>query len=162
MNRKLSLAEILNFANTIADTEERRSFLQQYDCSVLRMLIIMIYDMNLKWDLPSGEPPFVKNTELDSYGTLYGQLKKLIMFHAGARPDIPPMKKQMLFIQLLESIHPADAELLIKIKDQDYTKFGSNNWKSIYPKLQRNFLRTTFPGIHVLPLNTEVSDEQVI
>jgi hypothetical protein len=45
------------------------------------------------------------------------------------RADLPSLKRESIFISLLENIHPSEADLMLAIKDQDLTR--------LYPNLTR-------------------------
>jgi hypothetical protein len=51
---------------------------------------------------------------------------------------LKPLRREALFIEFLESIDPEDADLINTIKDK----------KLPYPKLTRELILKTFPGIY--------------
>lgn len=59
---------------------------------------------------PLGMTPVVFATEFRRF-YLFEKAKQL-----------PPIKKEQLFIQLLESIHPSEAKILCAVKDQTINK----------------------------------------
>lgn len=78
-----------------------------------------------KMVLPEGEPPFkpadqpIGMTDTN----LHAEAKKMAVF---IRKDLTPIKRETLFVGLLESIHPSEAKVLIAMKDQKLTKLYKN------------------------------------
>lgn len=84
-----------------------------------------------KFILPSDEPPFKKAAEpmgMTPAQFIY-ETKKFYIF---CRKDLRSIKREQLFIQMLESIHPDEAKVLLAIKDQTLTK--------LYPNITRQVL----------------------
>lgn len=79
-----------------------------------------------KWILPEGEPPFkpadqpIGMTDTN----LFVEAKRFYVF---MRPDLKPIKREALFVGLLEGIHPEEAKILLAVKDQKLNK--------LYPKI---------------------------
>lgn len=78
-----------------------------------------------KMVLPEGEPPFkpadqpIGMTDTN----LHAEAKRMAVF---IRKDLTPIKRETLFVGLLESIHPSEAKVLIAMKDQKLTKLYKN------------------------------------
>ena len=49
---------------------------------------------------------------------LMSEARRLYLFIRGGNPNLTKIKREALYIELLESIHPEDAKLLISIKDK--------------------------------------------
>ena len=79
-----------------------------------------------KWLLPEGEPPFKPASEPMGMTetNLYTEAKRLYVF---MKPELTPIKRETLFINLLEGIHPEEAKVVIAVKDQKLHK--------LYPKI---------------------------
>lgn len=82
------------------------------------------FDPTKKWVLPEGEPPFKVAAEPMGMTptNLYGELRRLYVF---TRTDLKPVKREQLFISLLEGVHPDEAKLLCAVKDQTLSKLYS-------------------------------------
>lgn len=89
------------------------------------------FDPNLKFKLPEGEPPYKKDTAPlgMSQANFYQQVRKLYVF---CRTDISNVRREQLFVQMLESLHPSEANICIAMKDQNLT--------SLYPNITRKLL----------------------
>jgi Family of unknown function (DUF6433) len=88
--------------------------------AALTTLFKHAFDPQFKFLLPEGEPPFKKDPA--PMGMSYAILRQeLRTFYVFCRADLPAIKREDKFIQLLENVHPSEAELLISIKDQTLT-----------------------------------------
>lgn len=74
-----------------------------------------------KWLLPEGEPPFKPAAEPMGMTetNLYTEAKRLYVF---MKPELTPLKRESMFIGLLEGIHPEEAKVIIAVKDQKLHK----------------------------------------
>jgi hypothetical protein len=96
--------------------------------AALRLIFEYAFDPAKKMILPEGHPPFKPAAEpLGMTPTnLFSELRRLYVF---CRADLKPMKRETLFVSLLEGCHPTEAEMLIAVKDQTLHK--------LYPKITR-------------------------
>lgn len=83
------------------------------------------FDPAHKFILPEGDPPFKPDAAPIgmSPAVLRQELKKLYVF---CRADLKPIRREQLFVQLLENVHPSEAALLMKVKDQTLTEAYPN------------------------------------
>lgn len=82
-------------------------------------LLRLCYSDKVVWLLPEGIPPYKKNDTLDETDNgLYAEIRKLYLYLQGGNPNLHQVRREALFVQILESIHPDEAELLLKIKDR--------------------------------------------
>ena len=79
-----------------------------------------------KFDLPEGEPPFKADAAPIgmSPANFTQETKKLYVF-TKERP-LNHVRREQLFIQLLENVHPSEAKLLVAVKDQKLNKLYKN------------------------------------
>lgn len=112
------IAEILEEASKNPDRQGKINHLKQNDHAAIRLLLRMAFDKNLVWDLPAGAPPYRPCEFLDQQGNLYQECKRIYLFHKGGNPNLKPAKRETLFIQMLESLDPKDAELVLAIKEK--------------------------------------------
>ena len=97
----------------------------------INMIFNAAYRPENKFLLPEGDPPYREDAAPIgmSPAVLKQELRKLYVF---CRADLKPIKREGLFIELLESIHPSEAKVLLAIKNQDLT--------TLYPKLTHKFV----------------------
>jgi len=115
MATTLSLAEIVNTACKLKTKEEKVAWLRKHNSLPLRNILKLVYDRNMKLLLPNVAPPYKPSDLPDSHGMLYRETRKLKHFVEGFSGNITQMKREQLFIQMLETVDREDAELLIKM-----------------------------------------------
>ena len=121
------LTEILDEIN-----EDVKKLNDYKDDMALRYVFEYAFDEDKKMDLPDGDPPFKPDGAPDfgmSPANLRMETKKFYVYN---RKDLKALRKEQLFIGLLEAVHPKEAKLLIAIKDQKLEK--------MYPKITRTVL----------------------
>ena len=95
--------------------------------AALRMIFEYAFDPAKKFILPEGEPPYKPAVEPMGMTetNLNVECKK---FHKlFVEQSLKPIKRESLFIGLIEHIHPTEAAVLIAVKDQKLQK--------VYPKI---------------------------
>lgn len=78
-----------------------------------------------KFLLPEGDPPYKKAAEpLGMTPSRF--IQEVRKFYLFCRKDLTATKREQLFIQMLEGIHPDEAKIVIAVKDQTLTKLYPN------------------------------------
>lgn len=134
---KLSVAEILKKASEIPNELARADWLRRYDSQALRYVLSGALDPNIKWLLPEGDPPYKPNDLVDQQHRLYTESRKFYLFVEGGNPNLKQLRREALFIELLESLDPADAKLLLAIKDK----------RMPYSGITKEIVNLAFPGL---------------
>ena len=120
--------------------------LQKYEHDSLKALLIWNYDDSVVSLLPPGEVPYSsmedeqnttgslstridqqvntlahhKTTNVDQgHTTLRREWTKLYNFIKGGNDTLNGLRRETMFIQILQGLHPLDAEILCLIKDKD-------------------------------------------
>ena len=114
---KLSVSEILTSISKLSASEEKINALRNNASDALYTVLKGALDPSIKWLLPKGAPPYKPNDLVDQQSMFYTEYKKLYLFIKGGS-NIPKIKKETLFIQMLEALHKDDAQALIDIKDK--------------------------------------------
>lgn len=93
---------------------------------LLKVIFAHNFLADYKMDLPEGEPPFKPAAEPIGMTptNLFSDAKRFYVF---CRKDLTPLKRESLFISMLEGVHPSEAKIIIAVKDQKLTK--------LYPKI---------------------------
>lgn len=117
---KLEVFEILEKFKQAKTKKERIEVLQKHkDVWALKDLLRASFDDVLQFNIPEGAPPYTPNRPESVPSSFHKRHKELGSFIVGGRGDnIPSYKRENKFVQLLESIHPRDAELVIAMKDK--------------------------------------------
>ena len=135
----LTFHEILVKVNNAKDKPKKLEVLKHYDTAELRMVLKSGFDPNITWELPEGKPPYREDDapagmQLQSIDKAIRQLGYLV-----PNSGYDNVKKETMFIQMLESIHQKDAAIVVAAKDgklQDlYSKVTINLAQDSFPKL---------------------------
>lgn len=146
-NHNLPLHEIVSTACNIKQKKDKVDFLKKYNSKPLRNILKVMYDKNLKLNIPSEAPPYTPSQFPDSFGMLYREARKLKYFVVGYDGDnINQIQREALFIQMLEACDPLDAQLLIKVIAQKPLK-----------GLTVKTLNEAFPGL--IPTTDSAEDD---
>jgi hypothetical protein len=115
---RLGIAEVLKLASEQKTKEEKINIFRKNDSSALRTVLKYALDPAVKWALPPGAPPYKPAPYLDQQSMLYHEARRLYLFIEGGNPNLTPLKRESLFIGLIESIDPEDAKVLLAAKDK--------------------------------------------
>jgi hypothetical protein len=136
---RLSISEILENASKYNSNQEIIDYLHKNDNQALRIILKYAYDNTIKWLLPEGPAPYTPSEILDQHGLLYTEARRLYLFVEGGNPNLSQMRRETLFIQLLEAADKKDAELLVAIKDKTLP----------YENITPDLVDEAFPGLLV-------------
>lgn len=134
---RLSISEIVNKAIELSTEKEKIEWLQKHvNVQPLRQILKNTYDPeNVKFLIPDTPPPWKKNDYIGVEGMLYNEARRLKIFIKGQGYDeLNQVKREQLFISLLEDIDNKDAELLCKMIAQKPIK-----------GLSKKVVKTAFP-----------------
>ena len=139
----VSLAEIVNTAREAESNEEKVSILRKNDSRPLRDILALMCDARWTFDLPSTPPPYTESVIHESHGMLYREMRKMpyLVTQMKDGANLNRLKKEAMFIQMLESIDPNDAKLLLRTIA-----------KEPYPDLSPEVINEAFPGGIVEPI----------
>ncbi len=137
MARK-SVSWILDFTSKLPNEEEKIKCLRANDNAALRTILKYAYDPNIKWALPEGDPPYKPCEYPHQENMLYQEIRRLYLFLEGGNPNLKQLKRESMFIEVLQSVDPEDAKLLLAIKDK----------KLPYKGLNSKIVEKAYPGIY--------------
>ncbi len=116
MNTTIGIAEIVNEAIKIQKKVDKVEYLKKHNSKELRDILKLMYDKRLEFNIPNTPPPFTPTEHPDTYGALYREARKLKYFVKGfGGENLNQAKRENMFIEMLESVHPSDAELLVNM-----------------------------------------------
>lgn len=112
---KLLVYEVLELVAKAKTKEDKIKILRENNSGALQDIIRGTFDERIVWLLPTGEaPPYTPNLPKSIPSNLLKECTKLAyMVKGGKGTDLLQLRRESMFIQLLESVHPKDAELLI-------------------------------------------------
>lgn len=138
---RLSIAEIVEKAIKAKGNEAKVAVLKEHDCGPLRTVLKYMYDKEIEFLIPDTAPPWKKNDYVGVEGMLYKEARRLKIFVKGGGYDgLNQIKREQLFISLLEDIDNDDAELLCKmIKQKPLTGLPKSVVYAAFPEDYPNF-----------------------
>ena len=115
------LTEILQKVSSAKTKKEKVDLLQEYNQDALRMILIINFDESLEFLLPEGEVPFTPNDAPagTEHTRLTQEYRGLYRFFKGGDASIKGMRREQLFVQLLEGLHADEANLLVSACNND-------------------------------------------
>jgi hypothetical protein len=121
--------------------KDKIAALQKYSGPALKQVLGLTFDPNVKWLLPEGAPPYNPLPKsADQEVALAAELRKMYLFLQGntdTQRNLKQVRREQLFIGLLESIDPDDAKVVIGMKDG----------KLPYKGITRKLVAEAFPNL---------------
>ena len=118
------ISEIFTKINNAKDKPKKVEVLKQYDTPGMRMILKGAFDPKIVWDLPEGTPPYIANEAPagTEHTFLEVEAKRLYNFAVGGNDQLNKIRKETLFIQMLEGLHASEAKVLIDVKNKSLNK----------------------------------------
>jgi hypothetical protein len=121
------ITEVLKEINSNPDLF-KTDYKKAGDGGPLGLLFNHAFTAQGKFLLPDGDPPYKKSSEPLGM-TPANFIQEIRKFYLFVRRDLSALKREQLFIQILEGVHPDEAKILIAVKDQKLT--------TLYPNITR-------------------------
>ena len=140
-------SEVLELFEKAETRQDKINILRKHEVPVLRALMRLNFDPNGKMDLPEGIPPYKKDTDKPigyNETNLITEYRRFYIW-LDRKTKLTRLRKEQLFIELLEGLHHSEAEVLCLAKD------GLLHTK--YPSLTISVVREAFP--YTLPPDLE-------
>ena len=116
--------EVLELANKQKTVAKRVEVLQQYRYPGLVSVLIWNFDEAAVSLLPEGVVPYERNEV--PVGTDHTSLRKeyanLYHFVKGGNDSLSAIRRETMFIQMLEGLHPEEAKIICLVKDKNLTQ----------------------------------------
>jgi hypothetical protein len=105
----------------------------------LKTILLYTYHKNVKFQLPEGVPPYrqMETPENMGHNRLPREMRKFEYFLP--QTNINQIKREQIFIEMLESLDPEEAKLVLMIKDK----------KIAYKGITRKLVEEALPEIFV-------------
>ena len=132
--------EILEVVNDARSKAKKVEVLKEYENDALKSIFIWNFDPSVISMIPEGEVPYNKNEVPvgTDHTSLRREYKQLYHFVKGGNDQLSSLRRESMFIQILEGLHPKEAEILVLIKD------GQLNKKY---KVNRDAVEEAYPDI---------------
>lgn len=145
MAKVLLISEMLSEIQKAPNKQAKIDLIKKHNCLALRDVLKGALDDSITWILPEGAPPLRKEGNEPkglSYTTLQRNSPRLRYFISGGPGErLTPARREKLFIDLLQSIHPDDAEVIVAMKDKQL--------KKLYPSITKALVKSVFPNLIV-------------
>mgnify|MGYP001380184427 FL=1 len=140
-NTRLLLTEVLRKVSNAKTKAEKINLLQKHNSNALRQVLIMNFDESVISMLPEGEVPYTPNDAPigTDHTRLETEYKGLYRFVKGGQDKLPSLKRETMFVQLLEGLSKDEAELICLAKDKKIT--------SKYKRITKAVVQEAFPQI---------------
>ena len=111
--------EVLELVSEQKSDLKKIAVLQEYECDILKSLFIWNFDDSVISLLPQGKVPYKPNE--NPLGTDHSSLRReqrsLYNFVKGGNDQLSTIRRETIFIQMLEGLHPKEADIVIAVKD---------------------------------------------
>ena len=140
---EFNILETLDLVGKAKTREEKRQILTDRDNFATRALLQLHYHPDVKWHLPPGKPPYTPGQVADSTpNSLHFEVKKLDYYVDPSPHDLPMLRRESMFVELLERVDPNDAKLIIAVKDRKLSykglsyKLVKDTWPDLLPDVE--------------------------
>ena len=113
--------EILEVVSKQRTKAKKIEVLKEYETEALKAVLIWNFDDTVVSMLPEGEVPFEKNDVPvgTDHTSLRKEWKNLYHFVKGGNDSLSKTRRESMFIQMLEGLHPLESEILCLVKDKN-------------------------------------------
>lgn len=116
---KLLISEIIKKASNAKTKTEKIKILRDNNSQALRSVLKWNFDPSIESDLPDGDVPFNPNdAPIGTEHTVLAKEHRLLFNFIKHCNSLTNMKRETMFIQLLEGLHESEAEILVLVKDK--------------------------------------------
>jgi hypothetical protein len=113
------ISEVLSKLAKAKTKDQKVRILRENDTPPLRMILKASFDPSIEWELPEGEVPYKVNDAPDGteHTNLAHESRLLFHFIKGGNPKLSALRRENMFLQLLEGLSKEEAEIIIAAKD---------------------------------------------
>ena len=133
--------EILELVGEQRTKAKRVDILKEYRDDSLTAILIWNFDERVQSAVPDGQDPYKENEVPvgTDHTSLRREWKQLYHFIKGGNDSLSRLRRESMFIQLLEGLHPKEAEIICLVKDKEL--------EEVYPKVTLDVVKEAFPDI---------------
>jgi len=140
---KPAIHEIFEKAASLKTKKEKIAYLQEMgQYPAFKDILRINFDYDVVCLLPDGETPYRKDDAPEgmAYQTLHREYRRFTYFFKGGEGmNLAPLKRESMWIDLLESLSEGEADLLAKAKDR----------RLKYKGITRKLVEEAFPTLLV-------------
>ena len=134
------LNEILDYVEKQRTKAKKVQALQEYRDDSLTAILIWNFDDRVQSAIPEGVVPYKENEVPvgTDHTSLRREWKNLFHFIKGGNDELSSLRRETMFIQMLEGLHPEEAKIICLVKDKNLTEKY---------KVTRELVEEAFPDI---------------
>ena len=134
------LNEILDYVEKQRTKAKKVQALQEYRDDSLTAVLIWNFDDRVQSAIPEGVVPYKENEVPvgTDHTSLRREWKNLYHFIKGGNDELSSLRRETMFIQMLEGLHPEEAKIICLVKDKNLTEKY---------KVTRELVEEAFPDI---------------
>ena len=141
-----SLHEFFSKVSEEKSINKKSEMLQERDSIGLKAILRAAFDGSIQWLVPTSPPPYEPNEapgwdladdRLESAAEKLGQFVSVNGQQTLQSQNMPQVRREAIFIQLLEALHPTEATILL----------AAVKGKMPYKGLTKNLVDKAFPGM---------------
>ena len=129
--------EVFDLVSRSRTKAKKIQILQEYTDDALKAILIWNFDQTVVSMIPEGEVPYKKNEVPvgTDHTSLRREWKNLYHFLKGGNDTLSTMRRETMFIQMLEGLHPEEAKIICLVKDKDL----ESRYKITYEMVQQAY-----------------------
>ena len=129
--------EILELVDKQRTKAKKIEILQEYDDMALKAILIWNFDPTAISVLPDGPVPYKENEVPigTDHTSLRREWKNLYHFVKGGNDRLSAIRRETMFVQMLEGLHPEEAKIVCLVKDKDL----ESKYKITYDIVQKAY-----------------------
>ena len=133
--------EILELVDSQRTKAKKIEILKEYDDMALKAILIWNFDPTAISVLPDGPVPYKENEVPvgTDHTSLRREWKHLYHFVKGGNDRLSAIRRETMFVQMLEGLHPEEAKIVCLVKDKDLEskyKITYDIVQQAYPDIQ--------------------------
>ena len=121
---KKSLHEIFTEVGKVTAVSKKAEVLKKYESNGLKAILRGAYDKRVEWIIPDTPPPFnpsdspdwdLADIKLEKEAMSLGRFALFDGRPTNQGRDLTTLRREQLFIQLLEGLHPTESDILLSL-----------------------------------------------
>lgn len=139
---KVHIHEVFEEVCKLEDRNDRIEYLKKNAFKQVKSILQLCYNDKIQLDLPKGKPPFDPcpvGREPAPIGHAFHPIGMCVV----GNKTVNQMKKEKIFIAILEQIHEEDANILCAAKDGTITNLQNKK----YRKITKSLVEAAFPEL---------------
>ena len=135
------VSELFRAVHGAKTKDKKIAILKEHIRDDVKAILIWNFDKGIESAIPEGDVPYKKNDSPEGsagHTRLVHEWRTLYNFIRGGNDKLSNMRRETLFVQLLESLQESEAEIVCLAKDKDL--------QSKY-RITRNVVEEAYPDV---------------